>query len=89
LEENVNKIHNVIVEDRKKFTLTGIKEVCAFDEENIMLDTSYGKLSIKGSGLHILNFDSVVGDLLGEGRIHAFIYTAPETSGGLFSKIFR
>ena len=88
MEENLNKIHNVIVEDRKKFTLSGIKEVCSFDEENILLDTSYGKLAIKGSSLHILNFISESGDLSGEGRIHAFIYTAPETSNGFFAKIF-
>lgn len=89
MEENIKQNHNVIVEDRKKFTLTGVKEVCAFNDESITLDTSYGKLILRGSNLHILNFDSQNGDLTGEGRIHALIYTAEESQNGFFSRIFR
>lgn len=89
MDENANKIHNVILENRKKFTLSGVDEVISFDEETITLCTSEGNLTVKGNELHILNFDSNNGDLTGEGRIHAFIYTAPENSRGFFTKIFR
>lgn len=89
LEEAVRQNHNVIIEDRRKFTLTGIKDVLSFDEETVMLETALGRLAIKGSGLHILNFNTETGDLSGEGRVHAFIYTAEEKSGGLLSRIFR
>lgn len=89
MEENIRLNHSLILEDRKKLTLTGIKNVITFDEETIMLDSSFGKLAIKGSGLHILNFNTETGDLTSEGRIHALIYTAEEKSGGLFSKLLR
>jgi len=89
LEENLKQNHNVIVENRKKFTLTGIKEVLSFDDETIMLDSVLGRLAIKGAGLHILNFNTETGDLVGDGRVHAFIYTVAENGGGLFSRLFR
>ncbi len=89
MEESLLKNHNIIVEDRKKFILTGIKEVISFDDETVMLDTALGRLAIKGSGLRILNFEAQSGDLTGEGKVFAFIYTANESNGGFFSRIFR
>lgn len=89
MEESIRSNHNVIIENRKKFTLTGVKDVISFDDETIMLDTALGRLAVKGSALRILSFDNDSGDLTGEGRIHAFIYTAEEKNGGFFSRIFR
>ena len=89
MDENVRVNHNVIIEDRKKFTLTGIKDVISFDEETIMLETALGRLAVKGDGLHILNFNNDNGDLAGEGKVHAFIYTSDERNGGFVSRVFR
>ncbi len=89
MEENIRVNHNVIMEDRKKVMLTGIKNVINFDEETIILDTSCGKFVIKGSSLHILQFNTDTGDLSAEGRVHALIYTAEEKSSNFFGKIFR
>lgn len=89
LDENIRVNHNVIMEDRKKLTLTGIKNVVNFDDETIILDTHCGKFVIKGSGLHILNFNTETGDLSAEGRIHALIYTAEEKNSNFFGKLFR
>ncbi len=89
MEEKRILNHNIILENRKKFTLTGVKDVISFDEETVVTETALGKLVIKGDGLHILNFDNESFDLTGEGRIHAFVYTADEKSGGFFSKLFR
>ncbi len=81
--------HNIIIEDRKKFVLTGVSEVVSFDEETIMLETAFGKLAIRGTGLRILNFESQIGDITGEGKIFALIYTANDVGGGFFSRLFR
>ena len=89
MEEIIRENHNVIVEDRKKLTLTGIKDVVSFDEETVVLETSLGRLVIKGNGLHILSFVTDTGDLIGEGRIHAMIYTAEEKNEGFFARLFR
>ena len=89
MEENIRINHNIIVEDRKKMTLTGVKDVLSFDEETAVLDTSLGRLTVKGSGLHIVNFDTKSGDLSAEGRLYALVYTTEEKSGGFFSRVFR
>ena len=89
MEENILKNHNIIIEDRKKFILSGVRQVISFDDETIMLDTVLGKLAVKGAGLRILNFESESGDLSGEGKVFAIIYTANESDGGFFSRLFR
>ncbi|MEE1055518.1 MAG: YabP/YqfC family sporulation protein, partial [Acutalibacteraceae bacterium] len=48
LEDKKPVNHNIIVEDRKKFTLTGVKDVVSFDEETVCLETFLGRLVIKG-----------------------------------------
>lgn len=89
MEENVRLNQTIIVEDRKKMTLTGVKDVLSFDEETVVLETSLGRLTVKGSGLHIINFDNKSGDLSAEGRLCALVYTSEEKNGGVFSRIFR
>lgn len=89
MEENIRVNHNIIVEDRKKMTLTGVKDVLSFDEETVVLDTSLGRLTVKGSGLHIVNFDTKSGDLSAEGRLYALVYITEEKNSGFFSRVFR
>lgn len=89
MEEVRARNHNVIIENRKKFTFTGVKDVLSFDDETIMLETELGRLAIKGANLKISGFDNGTTDLSGEGRIHAVIYTAEEKNGGFLSRLFR
>ena len=89
LEENIRVSHNMIIEDRKKFTLSGIKDVVSFDEQTVMLESVLGQLAIKGDGLHINSFDNETGDLSGVGKIHDLVYTAKNDNGGFFSRIFK
>ena len=89
MEENIRVNQSVIIENRKKFVISGVKDVISFDDETVMLDTVLGKLVVKGDKLHILNFNNESGDITGEGKVHAMIYTADEKTGGFFSKLLR
>lgn len=89
MEENIRLNHNIIVEDRKKMTLTGVKDVLSFDEETVILDTTLGRLTVKGAQLHIINFDTVSGDLSAEGKVYAFVYTSEEKKDGFLSRLFK
>ena len=89
MEDTIRVNQSVIIENRKKFIISGVKDVSSFDEETVMLQTVLGKLVVKGDGLHILNFNNESGDITGEGKIHAMIYTQDEKSGGFFSKLLR
>ena len=89
MQENIINNSNMIIEQRKKLTLTGVKDCLTFDEETIILNTALGKLAIKGIALHILNFDTSSGDFTAEGKINAVVYTAEESKGGFLNRIFR
>ena len=89
MQENIINNSNIIIEQRKKLTITGVKDCLSFDEETIILNTALGKLAIKGIALHILNFDTSSGDFTAEGKINAVVYTAEETKDGFFNRIFR
>ena len=89
MDEVIRSNQNIIIEDRKKLTLTGVKDVISFDDETLLLETVLGRLTVKGAGLHIVNFDTASGDLFAEGKIYAAVYTSDEKNGGFFSRVFR
>lgn len=88
-DEVIRSNQNIIIEDRKKLTLSGVKDVISFDDETLLLETVLGRLTVKGAGLHIVNFDTASGDLFAEGKIYAAVYTSDEKNGGFFSRVFR
>ncbi len=80
---------NIIIEQRKRLNISGVKDCLSFDEETIILNTALGRLTIKGIGLHINNFDTESGDFSAEGKINAVVYNVDEQRGGFFSRVFK
>lgn len=90
MEENFAAVQNVIIENRKRLNISGVKDVSSFDDETLLLDTALGKMTVKGEGLHIESFNTQTGDLLANGKIHAVVYMSDaKASGGFLSRIFR
>ncbi len=81
--------HNISIENRKKTSISGVKEVIEFSSEIIELITSMGNLSIRGNDLKIEGFDAVGGELSVSGLIIALIYTTDSKKSSFLSKIFR
>ena len=81
---------NLVLEDRRLLTVSGVSDVDSFDEETIVIFTDLGELTVRGSNLHINKLSIEIGELTVEGNIAALIYSdeAPK-SGGFFSKVFR
>ena len=50
---NNTKQHKMIMTNRKNCSLTGITDVIAFDEKEVVLETQLGTLFIKGDNIHI------------------------------------
>ena len=46
-------IHNVIMEGRRKLSISGVSDVESFNEEEVVLSTNMGLLIIEGENLHI------------------------------------
>ena len=90
MEENLNTVQNVIIESRKRLNISGVKDVTSFDDETILLDTVFGRMTIKGENIRIESFNTTTGDIVTNGKIHAVVYMSDaKTSGGFFSRLFR
>lgn len=93
MQENgkaLKRKHNLIMEDRKTLTLTGISDVDSFDEQTVVLITDIGELIIKGDSLQIKGFSVESGELSLEGRIDSLSYQkVNKNNGGFFSRLFR
>ena len=85
--------HNLILEDRKFLSLSGVREVGNFDETTVTLLTEMGELTIRGEGLHISKLNLETGELTVDGEsVAALFYNdAPEKKSirGLFAKVFK
>ena len=46
--------HNLVLEDRRLLTVSGVSDVDSFDEETVVLRTGLGTLIIQGSGLQTI-----------------------------------
>ena len=84
-------VHNIIMEGRRKISLSGAEDVESFDEEAIIINTAKGTLVIRGQEMHIEKLSLDSGEVIIEGTIDALEYEddarAPE--GGFFSRLFR
>ena len=79
MQESTLKLpHNLILEDRKKLTVSGVQDVDCFDESLVVLFTNMGKLTVRGREF------SMEGDISG-------VEYSDEAKGksGFFARIFR
>lgn len=89
--ENTNstKSHNIILENRKKINISGINRVDNFNENEIILLTELGELTVKGSELHISKMDVDSGDVVIDGNIIGLIYNEKENNYSFFKRLFK
>lgn len=86
------KPQNLILKDRRRLMISGVRHVESFNEECIVLDTDLGVLVVRGMGMHInkLNVETSELDLEGDIGSCEYIDTAgPQRKGGFFSGLFR
>lgn len=81
--------HNVIMENRKTLSVSGVSDVDSFDEQTVVIYTDMGELTVKGSGLHIDRLNTDIGEIALTGNIYGLMYTDEREKGGLISRIFR
>lgn len=82
--------HNVIMEERKKLSVSGVTDIDSFDEQTIIAITEQGEMTIRGWNLHITRLNLEQSELMVEGEILSLTYTdvRPQAKGFL-SKVFR
>ncbi len=90
-DKNQKSFHNVIMENRKKLTLSGVTDVDSFDERCIILYTQLGELVIKGRDLHINSMSVETGDMTIDGEIWSLNYGDKDkkSTASFLGKLFR
>ena len=83
--------HTIILEERRRLSVSGVTEIDSFDEQTVVLFCETGELAIRGEGLHINRIDVDTGELSLEGtRIDGLSYADNLPSkGGLLGRLFR
>lgn len=90
----VNKkmpVHNLILEGRSKLSVSGVTDVDRFDENTVLLYTSMGELTVRGTDLHVNDLSVESGEMNIEGEINSIVYGDPDRHSPLsfLGRIFR
>ncbi|MCL2487878.1 MAG: sporulation protein YabP [Oscillospiraceae bacterium] len=82
--------HQLILQDRRLLTISGVSDVDSFDELAVVVYTDLGELTVRGINLHINRLNVDTGELTMEGTVESLTYTELQSrSGGFFSRLFR
>ena len=85
-------IQNLILENRNKLSISGVKDVLSFDDQVIIMETELGMLTIKGDNLKINKLSIDTSEVIVEGEINNLGYndhSKKEGDTGIFGKIFK
>lgn len=91
-EKKAFSTHSLILENRQDGRVTGVRDVSAFDEKEILLFTEAGKLIIKGEQLHIKQLNLEKGEINLEGKVDSLTYLSKNTDKkeeSLLKRMFR
>ena len=87
---NIRSPHNVIMENRRNLTISGVSDVDSFDEQTIIAFTDLGELTIQGYDLHITKLNIESGELLIDGNICSLSYSdRQQNTEGFFKRLFK
>ena len=87
-----NIIQNLVLENRNKLSISGVKDVLSFDDQLVVMDTELGLLTCKGENLKITKLSIDTTEVIVEGQINILSYndhSKKDQEGSLFSKIFK
>ena len=89
---NSNIIQNIILENRKKLSISGVNDVLSFDDQVVIVDTELGLLTVKGENIKITKLSLDTAEVIIEGEISNLSYSQSnqeKNAGTLLSKIFK
>ena len=77
-EKSGIRAHACRLENRSAASLTGVREVVSFDENQVVVDTDMGLLTIKGKELHVSRLTVEKGEREGDGQVDSLAYSSNE-----------
>ena len=84
--------HEVKFTDRSIISLSGIKKINSFDNEEFLMESTMGIILLKGEKLEIIKLDTHDGNVRIKGRINSFTYIDNHKKSkeeSLLAKLFK
>lgn len=91
-EINNNLNHGVSLNERKNLVISGVKKIENFDNEEFVMDTVMGLLTIKGNNLELIKLDTVQGTISIKGKINSLDYKdniKNKNNQGIINRLFK
>lgn len=89
MSDNFDRMkHTVYMQNRDTMEIGGIKDVGAFNEEEITATSDWGDVVIKGNNMHVDELSLETGNLKISGKISAFIYHDKVMGKGFWGRVF-
>jgi len=88
-EQSTPRSHTVTLDNRERILITGVEDVPQFNEQQVVMETVAGELTVFGSGLHIARLNLEDGQVSLDGMILGMDYS--DRSAGkrsLLGKLF-
>lgn len=92
MAEQKNSVHSLVMENRKRLVVSGVKEVEGFTETEVCLYTDMGQLTVKGKNLHVNQVSTDTGELIMVGdMVNSIVYSdrPGRTPNNFITKLFR
>lgn len=81
--------HKVVISGRTQGIISGVLDVTEFDNNMIDLDTSLGRLLIKGKDLKVKGLNLEKGEAEIEGNVDSLTYAARQNNEPLIKRLFK
>ena len=67
--------HKVALDKRAYALISGVEDVISFDEKEVILETTLGRLTVKGEDLKVSRLTVEQGEVEIGGRMDSFVYS--------------
>ena len=89
----IGVIQNLVLENREKLSISGVKDVLSFDDQIVIVETELGLLTVKGENLRINKLSIDTSEVIVEGEVSSLSYSEHNSeksnNSSLLSKIFK
>lgn len=81
--------HKIIITGRTQGIISGVLDVIEFDNNMVNLDTSMGRLIIKGREMKVKGINLEKSEAEIEGNIDSIVYTQKQSDESLIKRLFK
>ena len=91
-EIHVNYNHGITINDRRNLVISGVKRIENFDNEEFVIETVMGLLTVKGDNLELIKLDTLQGNISIKGKIDSLEYSSDiktKNNQGIINRLFK